>query len=97
MNILLKNILDACVGALGFYLFGYAFAYGLKPGASAWCGSTQGPEAHAHAAAYVCIVTVRYQILMFACLATAWRRDAPTPPCHLARSPHHQAPSPRAS
>lgn len=23
MNILLKNVLDACVGAIGFYLFGY--------------------------------------------------------------------------
>ncbi|GLI64229.1 hypothetical protein VaNZ11_007427 [Volvox africanus] len=31
MNILLKNVLDSCVGAIGFYLFGYAFAYGLKP------------------------------------------------------------------
>ncbi|PNH11211.1 Ammonium transporter 1 member 1 [Tetrabaena socialis] len=28
MNILLKNVLDACVGAMGFYLFGYAFAFG---------------------------------------------------------------------
>ncbi|KAG2483868.1 hypothetical protein HYH03_017265 [Edaphochlamys debaryana] len=35
MNILLKNILDACVGAIGFYLFGYAFAYGRKPGTDA--------------------------------------------------------------
>ncbi|KAG2455060.1 hypothetical protein HYH02_000885 [Chlamydomonas schloesseri] len=32
MNILLKNMLDACVGAIGFYLFGYAFAYGRKYG-----------------------------------------------------------------
>ncbi|KXZ51498.1 hypothetical protein GPECTOR_12g461 [Gonium pectorale] len=32
MNILLKNMLDACVGAMGFYLFGYAFAYGRKEG-----------------------------------------------------------------
>ncbi|GLC39289.1 hypothetical protein PLESTB_001573800 [Pleodorina starrii] len=30
MNVLMKNILDACTGALGFYLFGYAFAYGHK-------------------------------------------------------------------
>jgi len=28
MNILLKNVLDACAGAVAFYLFGYAFAYG---------------------------------------------------------------------
>lgn len=27
-NIILKNLLDACFGALGFYLFGYAIAYG---------------------------------------------------------------------
>lgn len=27
-NVLLKNVLDACVGALGYYLFGYGFAYG---------------------------------------------------------------------
>lgn len=27
-NILLKNLLDACVGAIAFYLVGYAFAYG---------------------------------------------------------------------
>ncbi|PNW84804.1 hypothetical protein CHLRE_03g159254v5 [Chlamydomonas reinhardtii] len=32
MNILLKNMLDACVGAIGFYVFGYAFAYGRKYG-----------------------------------------------------------------
>eukprot|EP01026_Neomeris_dumetosa_P048177 TRINITY_DN415_c0_g1_i5.p1 TRINITY_DN415_c0_g1~~TRINITY_DN415_c0_g1_i5.p1 ORF type:complete len:472 (-),score=83.06 TRINITY_DN415_c0_g1_i5:329-1744(-) len=28
MNIILKNLLDACFGALGWYFFGYAFAYG---------------------------------------------------------------------
>jgi ammonium transporter, Amt family len=27
-NIMLKNLLDACGGALGFYLLGYGFAYG---------------------------------------------------------------------
>eukprot|EP00188_Purpureofilum_apyrenoidigerum_P002186 Plantae.Rhodophyta-Purpureofilum_apyrenoidigerum.ctg2328.p1 GENE.Plantae.Rhodophyta-Purpureofilum_apyrenoidigerum.ctg2328~~Plantae.Rhodophyta-Purpureofilum_apyrenoidigerum.ctg2328.p1 ORF type:complete len:484 (-),score=73.95 Plantae.Rhodophyta-Purpureofilum_apyrenoidigerum.ctg2328:125-1576(-) len=27
-NVLLKNLLDACVGAMGYYLFGFAFAYG---------------------------------------------------------------------
>eukprot|EP01025_Chloroclados_australasicus_P016082 TRINITY_DN178_c0_g1_i2.p1 TRINITY_DN178_c0_g1~~TRINITY_DN178_c0_g1_i2.p1 ORF type:complete len:525 (+),score=87.28 TRINITY_DN178_c0_g1_i2:258-1832(+) len=27
-NIILKNLLDACFGALGFYLLGYGFAYG---------------------------------------------------------------------
>jgi Amt family ammonium transporter len=28
MNILIKNILDACVGAVAFYLFGFGVAYG---------------------------------------------------------------------
>jgi len=32
MNILMKNVMDACVGSLCFYLFGYAFAYGSSPG-----------------------------------------------------------------
>ncbi|KAJ8906725.1 hypothetical protein NDN08_003214 [Rhodosorus marinus] len=27
-NVLLKNLLDACVGAMGYWIFGYAFAYG---------------------------------------------------------------------
>mmetsp|Transcript_15455 Transcript_15455/g.34699 ORF Transcript_15455/g.34699 Transcript_15455/m.34699 type:complete len:212 (+) Transcript_15455:71-706(+) len=27
-NVILKNILDACGGAIGFWFFGYAFAYG---------------------------------------------------------------------
>ena len=29
-NIILKNLLDACFGAIGWYLTGYAFAYGDK-------------------------------------------------------------------
>ncbi|GFR49915.1 hypothetical protein Agub_g12023 [Astrephomene gubernaculifera] len=28
LNVLMKNVLDACTGAIGFYLFGYAFAFG---------------------------------------------------------------------
>lgn len=28
-NVLLKNVLDACVGAIAYWIFGYAFAYGL--------------------------------------------------------------------
>ena len=28
INILYKNVLDACIGAIAFWLFGYAFAYG---------------------------------------------------------------------
>lgn len=31
-NVLLKNILDACVGAMAYWLFGYAFAYGQNKG-----------------------------------------------------------------
>merc|ERR1719188_2136209 len=30
-NILFKNLLDACGGALGFWLLGYGFAYGDGP------------------------------------------------------------------
>ena len=29
-NIILKNLLDACIGALAWYLFGYAFTYGSE-------------------------------------------------------------------
>ena len=32
MNIMLKNVLDACVGALFFYVFGYGVAYGAGSG-----------------------------------------------------------------
>merc|ERR1719263_761739 len=32
MNILIKNILDACVGAIAFYLFGFGVAYGVTDG-----------------------------------------------------------------
>lgn len=31
-NIMLKNILDPAIGGLGFYLFGFGFAYGNKSG-----------------------------------------------------------------
>ena len=30
-NVLLKNLLDACVGALVWYLFGFGFAWGSSP------------------------------------------------------------------
>jgi len=33
-NILLKNVLDACAGAISFYLFGYGIAYGETSNAS---------------------------------------------------------------
>lgn len=29
-NVLLKNVLDACVGSIAYFLFGWAFAYGPK-------------------------------------------------------------------
>ncbi len=29
-NVLIKNLLDACVGALAYYVFGYGFAYGTE-------------------------------------------------------------------
>ena len=31
-NILIKNLFDACNGALAFWLVGYGWAYGIKPG-----------------------------------------------------------------
>ena len=31
-NIMLKNLLDACVGALGFWAVGYGLSYGNKDG-----------------------------------------------------------------
>ena len=31
-NILLKNVLDACVGAIAWFLFGYGFAFGSRTG-----------------------------------------------------------------
>jgi ammonium transporter, Amt family len=33
-NIMLKNLLDACGGAIGFYTIGYAFAYGTNDSGS---------------------------------------------------------------
>lgn len=41
-NIMLKNLLDACGGALGFYTIGYAFAYGdnVFTGEKNFIGST---------------------------------------------------------
>merc|ERR1719282_1571734 len=40
MNILLKNILDACAGAVAFYLFGYGVAYGEGMGNLALADTT---------------------------------------------------------
>lgn len=41
-NTMLKNLLDACGAALGFYSFGYAFAYGgsLEGGSKTFIGSS---------------------------------------------------------
>jgi Amt family ammonium transporter len=36
-NIMLKNVLDACVGALGFWAVGYGLAYGTKCGVAENC------------------------------------------------------------
>jgi ammonia channel protein AmtB len=40
-NVLLKNVLDACVGAIAYFLFGYAFAYG--PGGNKYVPSVNTP------------------------------------------------------
>ncbi|KAK3250169.1 ammonium transporter [Cymbomonas tetramitiformis] len=39
MNILLKNILDACVGAVVFYLVGFGFAYGTGSRTNSFIGN----------------------------------------------------------
>ena len=31
-NILVKNVLDACAGSLGWWILGYGFAYGSNSG-----------------------------------------------------------------
>jgi len=38
-NILLKNVLDACAGALGFWSLGYGFAYGVSNGGNPFIGN----------------------------------------------------------
>lgn len=38
-NVLLKNVLDACVGSLAYFLFGWAFAYGPGGSARSFIGS----------------------------------------------------------
>jgi len=40
-NVLIKNILDACVGAIAYYLFGWAFAYGPSTRALGFIGAGQ--------------------------------------------------------
>lgn len=49
-NVLLKNVLDACVGLVAYYLFGYAFAYGPKSNAflghSNWALSDDSQDFH---------------------------------------------------
>ncbi len=43
-NILIKNVFDACIGAIGWYIFGYGFAFGEDRssfiGTSKFFGST---------------------------------------------------------
>jgi len=49
-NVLLKNVLDACVGLVAYYLFGYSFAYGPVDnkflGHSNWALSDSTQEFH---------------------------------------------------
>ncbi|CAI5504677.1 unnamed protein product [Closterium sp. Naga37s-1] len=39
MNIMLTNVLDACVGGLSFYIFGFAFAFGQGGTSNAFIGA----------------------------------------------------------
>ena len=39
-NIMLKNLLDACVGAVGFWAIGYGVAYGAEDGGNWFCGNS---------------------------------------------------------
>lgn len=38
-NVLLKNVVDACVGGICYYLVGFAFAFGSSSGSNAFIGS----------------------------------------------------------
>lgn len=40
-NVLIKNVLDACVGAIAYYIFGWAFAYGPNSSANGFIGAGQ--------------------------------------------------------
>lgn len=40
-NVLLKNVLDACVGSIAYFLFGWAFAYGPSSKANSFIGAGQ--------------------------------------------------------
>ncbi|XP_021720692.1 ammonium transporter 1 member 3-like isoform X3 [Chenopodium quinoa] len=51
MNIMLTNVVDAVVGSLSYYLFGFAFAFGTGPGSNPFIGThffaLEGvPDAH---------------------------------------------------
>jgi Amt family ammonium transporter len=39
-NIILKNLLDACGGAIGFFTVGYAFAFGATDDKTTFIGNT---------------------------------------------------------
>ena len=39
MNILLKNVIDVCAGAIAYYVFGWGFAYGPNSDAKAFIGA----------------------------------------------------------
>ena len=34
MNILIKNVLDACIGCMAYFCFGFAISYGTKDSSS---------------------------------------------------------------
>ena len=37
-NVLMKNLVNVCCGTLGWWMFGFAFAYGDQPGGNGFIG-----------------------------------------------------------
>ena len=65
-NILLKNLLDACMGALAWYFVGYGFAYNgptdtvcVEPTSLAW--TLLVPHGHRHRLLLACRLTAHTQ------------------------------------
>jgi ammonium transporter, Amt family len=67
-NIVLKNLLDACFGALTFYLIGYGFAFGSDSKGNdfiGWSGFALNSEAKSAWYNWFFQFTVRSQTLLW--------------------------------